>query len=143
MTDDITLRRIVRAPRARVFDAWTKAEHLRQWWGPGPVTCPEAEVDLREGGQYRIANREEDGNIIWIEGAFERVERPSELVYSWSIGDGGAPSRVTVRFAEHPEGTELTLTHERIASDAIRENHLMGWNGCLDKLEAYAAGLSG
>ena len=42
--------------------------------GTGPVTCPQAEVDLREGGSYRLANLEPDGSIIWITGRFEHVE---------------------------------------------------------------------
>ena len=57
----LSLTRVIRAPLEKVFAAWTRPELLRQWWGPGPVTCPEAEVDLREGGAYRLANVEADG----------------------------------------------------------------------------------
>jgi uncharacterized protein YndB with AHSA1/START domain len=135
----LTISRVIRAPRAKVFAAWTEPDLLTQWWGPGPTTCPEAHVDLREGGSYRLANRDQDGSIVWISGTFERVRAPDELVYTWTIGDGGAPSLVTVEFRPHTDGTEIVLTHERIASEPVREMHLMGWNGCLDKLEAMFA----
>lgn len=134
----LSLSRIIRAPRQFVFDAWTKPALLMQWWGPEGVECPEAQVDLREGGAYRIANRHGDGSIIWISGVFERVRPPDELVYSWNIGRPGADgSRVTVKFRPHAEGTELVLVHERLAAD-LRDMHLLGWNGCLDGLEALA-----
>ena len=38
----LNLSRIIRAPRERVFAAWTDPDLLKQWWGPGPVSCPEA-----------------------------------------------------------------------------------------------------
>jgi len=137
----LTLTRVIRAPPQKVFAAWTEPDLLMQWWGPGPVTCPEAHVDLREGGAYRIANLEEDGSITWIEGTFERVRAPEELVYTWSVSIvPGDPTRVRVMFLPHAEGTDLVLTHERFAVEAVRDMHVMGWNGCLDKLEALFAG---
>jgi uncharacterized protein YndB with AHSA1/START domain len=138
---ELHLRRVIRAPREDVFAAWTEPELLKQWWGPGPVTCPEAEVDLREGGGYRIANREPDGNIIWISGTFRTVRAPEELVYTWRLEDAaGEPTLVRVSFLPHDEGTELVLTHERFAVEAVRDMHLQGWNGCIDKLAAMLAG---
>lgn len=137
---ELALTRIIRAPREKVFAAWTDPKLLVQWWGPGPVTCPEAEMDLRAGGAYRIANREPDGSILWIHGRFERVEKPKELVYTWTVGDNpGLPTLVTVSFLSHPEGTELQLRHERFTDPASRDMHLQGWGGCVDKLEVLLA----
>lgn len=137
----LNLRRLIRAPREEVFAAWTEPELLRQWWGPGPVSCPEAEVDLRDGGAYRLANLETDGSITWISGRFERVRAPEELVYTWSVSViPGDPTLVRVMFLPHAEGTELVLTHERFAVEALRDMHLQGWGGCIDKLETLLAG---
>ena len=107
----------------------------------GPVTCPEAQVDLREGGSYRIANLEADGSITWISGNFERVRAPEELVYTWNVSIlPPGPTLVTVRFLPHAEGTELVLLHERFTDAAVRDMHGEGWGGCIDKLEAMLAG---
>jgi uncharacterized protein YndB with AHSA1/START domain len=137
---ELNLRRVIRAPREAVFAAWTEPELLKRWWGPGPITCPEAHVDLREGGAYRLANREPDGKIVWISGTFERVRAPEELVYTWRVGEADdEPTLVRVKFLPHAEGTELLLTHERFAVEAVRDMHLQGWGGCIDKLEAMLA----
>jgi uncharacterized protein YndB with AHSA1/START domain len=137
---ELTLSRVIRAPREEVFSAWTDPELLRKWWGPGPVTCPEAEVDLREGGAYRLANREANGSITWIFGTFERVRPPEELAYTWNVSIvPGGPTLVRVRFLPHPDGTELLLTHERFAAEAVRDMHVEGWNACIDKLDALLA----
>lgn len=134
----LTTTRIIKAPRDRVFTAWTTPELLMKWWGPGPVTCPEAHVDLREGGEYRIANKSPDGDIIWISGIFKLIDKPEKLIYEWNISAaGGTITLVTVLFNEHPEGTELILTHERFPDQPIRDMHLAGWGGCLDKLEIF------
>ena len=136
----VSMTRVIRAPRERVFAAWTDPEILRRWWGPGPVVCPEAHIDLREGGEYRIANRQPDGSIVWISGIFERVRRPEQLVYTWSVSAYPENATlVTLDFREHPEGTELVLHHERFADAATRDMHMAGWEGCFVKLEALFA----
>ena len=134
--DRLQFSKLVRAPRERVFAAWTQPELLKQWWGPEGVSCPEAHVDLRAGGKYRLANLQPDGQIIWIVGTFEDVNPPEKLVYNWSIeAMGVASTLVTVLFNEHPEGTELVLTHERFNAAPVRDMHLQGWGGCVAKLE--------
>jgi uncharacterized protein YndB with AHSA1/START domain len=128
----------MRANVERVFEAWTRPEHLLKWWGPRPVTCVEAEVDLREGGAYRIANLFPDGRVLWIFGQFEIVEPPKRLVYTWQTDEKEAAladaSRVTVLFEAQAAVTEVIVLHERIDSEATRTGHEQGWNGCLDNL---------
>lgn len=138
MTDSYTLAisRIIPAAPARVFEAWTSPEKLRQWWGPAGVECSDAAVDLRVGGRYHLDNALPDGRVLRISGVFEAIEPPSRLVYSWQLGEGGAVERVTVRFCERDGGTEVTIEHERIATEAARDEHQRGWGGCLDGLVA-------
>ena len=137
----LNLRRAIRAPRERVFAAWTTPELLMQWWGPDNVTCPEAEVDLREGGTYRLANLDADGTIVWISGNFQEVRPPEELIYTWRVSLAPTESTlVRVQFLPHAAGTEIVLTHDRFAEAAVRDMHVAGWEGCIDKLEALLAG---
>lgn len=131
----LIVRRTIRATPERLFEAWTTAEQLRQWWGPAGVTCPVAEVDLRVGGRYRLANETPDGTV-WISGEFERITRPEELVYTWSIEPASKPpERVTVRFEAKEGSTEVVVIHERIETEAARDEHQRGWQGCLDGLD--------
>src|SRR5581483_12056335 len=98
----LEVRRAVRASQQRVFELWTDPGEIVQWWGPPGVTCPEATVDLRVGGEYRIANRFPDGQIVWIHGRFEVIDEPNRLVYTWQIETDARRAqhteRVTVRF---------------------------------------------
>jgi uncharacterized protein YndB with AHSA1/START domain len=141
----LVVRRTINAPVARVFEAWTEPRHLLRWWGPRPVICSQAEVDLRAGGAYRIGNQLPDGTVVWISGEFEVVDPPKMLVYSWRV-EGRAtpsgPSRVTVRFESRSGGTEVVVLHERIDSEETRVDHEHGWNGCLDNLESLFAAVN-
>ncbi len=135
----LVARRTIRASAERIFDAWTRPEHLRAWWGPRPVTCSGAEVDLRVGGRYRIANAIPDGTTVIIEGEFREILPPHKLVYTWQMGQGGEESLVTVRFEPRGESTEVVVVHENIPTDAVRDSHEKGWEGCLDGLAAFFA----
>jgi uncharacterized protein YndB with AHSA1/START domain len=136
----LVVRKIIRASPERLFDAWTRPEQLRNWWGPTSVTCIGAEIDLKVGGRYRIANQFPDGKVLWIGGEYELIERPGRLVFSWQLESPAAPAeRVTVTFAPRGESSEVTVTHERIANAATRNLHEQGWLGCLDGLAQYAS----
>ena len=140
MKEELTVRRLIPAAPAVVFDFWTQAEHVKKWWGPKAVTCPEAEIDLRVGGQYRIANLLPDGEIIWIHGEFELIEPPSLLRYTWAFGLDTPPTeRITVRFEPAEGGTSLTILHENVPAGPRRDGHEQGWIGCLEGLVEYTA----
>lgn len=139
-SSDVTLivRRTIAASAARLFEAWTQPAQLMRWWGPRGVSCTSAEVELKVGGRYRLANQFADGKVIWISGVFEVIEPPTLLIYTWCIEPASSnPERVTVAFQARGEGTEVIVTHQRIASAAARDMHQQGWLGCLDGLLAY------
>jgi uncharacterized protein YndB with AHSA1/START domain len=142
-TVSLAVRRIIRATPERLFDAWTDRSELLAWWGPPGVECIDAQIDLRLGGEYRIANRFSDGRVVWISGEFEIIERPRQLVYTWRLdSEKSEPERVTVRFVPQGEQTEVIVLHERITGDAARRGHKQGWDGCLAGLERYVSSAS-
>lgn len=146
MTDTTTatalrLERTFDASREAVFDAWTNPEVLRRWWAAGPDwDTPLAEVDLREGGAYRLTMRDpESGMQPTVAGEFTDVRRPERLVYTWTWEDTpGSPSEgsvVAVDFEESDGRTTVTLVHSGLGTDESRGQHEHGWNACLDNLE--------
>lgn len=138
---ELFVSKVVKADRNRVFAAWTTPDLVRQWWGPPPFTCPVAEIDLRVGGAYRLANRGIDGEIIWISGSFTRVEAPEALSYTWSLSTHSTgPSLLHVYFLDHPDGTEVRIHHERFADATVRDEHVLGWQGCLGKFAEFLTG---
>jgi uncharacterized protein YndB with AHSA1/START domain len=140
-TATLVVRRIIKATPERVFEAWTNPEQIKKWWGTESISCPDAEVDLRAGGRYRVANQLPDGRVVWISGEFEVVEPPHKLVYTWRMGSDGQDSeRVTVRFEPREGATEVIIVHERIPNQKTREAHENGWYGCLDGLVEFLGG---
>lgn len=135
----LVVRRTIRATPERLFDAWTDPAELVRWWGPKDVVCTHAEIDLRVGGRYRLANRFPDGAIVWIGGEFERVDRPSRLVYTWRVEPQTESERVTVTFDPRDGGTEVIIRHERIPDSTRRDGHEAGWRDCLESLANLAA----
>lgn len=139
---DTTLRlsRIFRAPRHRVFRAWTDPEALKKWWGPQGFTTPAAEVDLRVGGVYRLTMKPPAGDEYYLTGTYREVRPPARLVYTWNwersgdARDAMGETLVTVEFLDRGESTEVVLTHELFPNTERRDGHAHGWNGCFDKL---------
>ena len=137
----LVVRRTIRARPEALFAAWTDPQQLVRWWGPEGVTCTAAEIDLRVGGRYRIANRMPDGSTLWIAGEFELIDPPSRLIYSWRLEIPEASTeRVSVNFVPRDTATEVIVTHERIASVAARTRHESGWIGCLAGLARLEEG---
>jgi uncharacterized protein YndB with AHSA1/START domain len=133
----LVMSHTIRAAPERLFEIWTHPDHLLKWFGPESATCVGPEVDLRIGGRYRIGNRFPDGNILWISGAFEVIEKPSRLVYSWGLEPAAPQERVTVRFEPKGDRTEVTVVHENIPSPELRDGHEKGWKECIEGLIDY------
>lgn len=133
----LEIRRVLAAPRERVFAAWTRAEELRKWFAPGPLTTAVAESDLRVGGRYRVTMRGPDGIEHTVGGVYQVIEPPQRLVYSWRWEDkpSAGESTVTVEFNERGGGTEVVLRHDGLPNEKEVADHTHGWNGCFEKLE--------
>lgn len=138
----LTLVRRIKARPEIVFDAMTTPEGLRMWFGPdaGPVLI--AETDARVGGHYRVRFRMLDGTEHEASGAYLELKKPERIAMSWrwtgGVEDPGE-SRVIAALRPIAEGTELTFTHELLATEETRQSHEEGWTGSLDKLVRYLA----
>jgi uncharacterized protein YndB with AHSA1/START domain len=136
--------RTIEAPREDVFRAWTDPEQIRSWWGPGEFTCPEAEIDLRPGGSYRLVMQPTAGDPFVVAGTYREVEPPARLVYTWRWETGpaadGSESLVMVEFRDRGTKTELALSHSDFPASHGPAPYQMGWEGGLDKFERLFAG---
>ncbi len=136
----VVLRRVFHAPPALVFDAFTKPEMLKEWWGHEDTTTPVAEVDLRVGGAYRLEMVGKAGGRFALAGEFRVIEPPRKLAYTWNWVEGGpfkGETLVTLEFKDHSEGTELVLTHEGFDDPKIRDQHDQGWSSSFNCLDSY------
>ena len=135
--------RIIRASRARVWEAWTNPEMMKQWMGPANRYCPEARLDVREGGAYFLQIDAKPGVEMpegaprgsSAEGVYTVVEPVDRLQFTWRPSfNPGEESMVTVTFANADGGTEVTILHERVTAQGCA-GYGSGWAGSLEKLD--------
>ena len=149
MTGELTLTRVFDAPRMLVFDAWTDAKHMAQWWGPHHFTNPVCEIEARAGGRINIHMRGADGTTHVTQGAFVEFVRPEKLVFVNNARDLNGTllleGMTTVRFADEGGKTRMTL-HTRAKGHVpmapmMLKGMEMGWSQSLERLAAVAAAL--
>ncbi len=160
---EVTLTRALAAPPDRVFRAWTRAEQLRQWFGPRDVEMPVCELDARPGGPIRFCHALPGGRALWFQGVFVEVTPGERLVFDLAFVDAeGRPAAAhpvpgwpddgvittTVTLAATAGGTHMTV-HQAVrsadsaAAPAVARERAMaaeGWVSTLERLEAFVAG---
>lgn len=141
-TQELTSLSIVRHLRAspeRVFAAWTDPKILAKWFFPNSAfEVPVAETDVKVGGRYRIVMKSPDGELHDVSGVYREIVANKRLVFSWAwASEPNDQTIVTIDLRPIGGATELTLTHDRFATETSREKHLQGWTGCLANLETF------
>ena len=107
---EIVLTRVFDAPRNLVFDAFSKPELLKRWFGPRGWSLVVCEVDLRVGGGFRFVLRGPDGRDMGMRGVYREIVPPERSVHMESFDDYPGESQVTALFVEQGGKTTLTAT---------------------------------
>jgi uncharacterized protein YndB with AHSA1/START domain len=107
---EIVLTRVFDAPRHLVFDAFTKPELLKRWFGPRGWSLPVCEVDLRVGGTFRFVMRGPDGSEMGMRGVYRELAPPDRSVHTESFDDYPGESQVTTVLTETAGKTTLSAT---------------------------------
>ncbi|MFE7747005.1 SRPBCC domain-containing protein, partial [Nocardia sp. NPDC057455] len=111
---DLTIHRVIRAPRASVWNAWTDASSLAQWWLPAPTRCHVERLEIRPAGAF-VTKMSDDGVefVPHLDACFLVVEQRERLVFTNALDSGlrpaaGAPVPMTaeVTLRDHPDGTD-------------------------------------
>lgn len=142
---EITFTQILDAPRDIVFEAFSKAEHIRAWWLPAPCIMTQCTVDFRPGGVWRYAVQLPDGMHHNVRAIFRTIA-PNETIEfdDYFVDDNdkiidGLPSKhVTIRFDQAGEQTEL-IVHVQLQSVPERQKlvdmgFLQGFSTALGQL---------
>ena len=123
---EIAMTRAFNAPRAMVFDAWTKPEHVVRWYGCDVMTVPVCEIDLRVGGKWRFVMRGPDGVEHTMQGVYREIVPPGRLVFTEGYvteGFASGEAQVTIHFVEQDGRTTMT-SRSVYASAEERDRHL-------------------
>jgi uncharacterized protein YndB with AHSA1/START domain len=119
---EIVLTRLFDAPRSLVFDAMTKPEHVRRWWGilDERYSVTVCEIDLRPGGAWRFVGRGPQGEVAFY-GVYREIAPPERLVFTEIYAPfPQVESVVTSLFTEEGGKTRLTVT-ARYPSVEVRD----------------------
>jgi uncharacterized protein YndB with AHSA1/START domain len=138
----LALKRSYPVAPEKVWHAWTDAEALKRWWGPGgtqPVSL--AQLDLRFGGRFRIVFGGPEGKDHEVQGVYKEVVPNRKLVFTWTWPNSTPDrvSQVTIFFKPVAGGTDLEFLHEQFFDEAARDGHQRGWGESLVKLERFLA----
>ena len=120
--EEICLTRLFDAPRQLVFEAMTKPEHIKRWWGrlSEGHSVPVCEVDLRVGGKWRFVNRHPQGEVAFY-GEYREIDAPNRVVFTEIFEQyPDTVSVVTSVFTEEAGKTRLTAT-VRYPSKQVRD----------------------
>ena len=109
---EIRMTRLFDAPRRLVFDAMTRPEHVKRWWGclGDGYSVPVCEIDLRPGGRWRFVNRHPKGEAAF-HGEYREVTPPGRVVFTEIFEDfPDVESVVTAELSDEGGKTRLTAT---------------------------------
>ena len=142
---EIVMTRFFDAPRSLVFEAYTKPEHVRQWWGLRGHTTAVCEIDLRPGGAWRYVWRRGDGTEMAMSGLIKEVKAPERLVSTERWGPEWPETVNTLVLTESGGMTTMTLTityaSKEAREQATQTGMKEGMNASYERLDRLAASI--
>jgi len=152
MTDthehELVLTRLIDAPRALLYRAWTDPEMLKQWFAPLPYTTPHAELDVRPGGANLVVMRGPDGQDMPNHGIYLEVVPNEKIVFTDAFTAAWVPSAkpfmtVILTFEDEDGKTRYTARVRHWTAEDKETHEKMGfhqgWGICADQLTALVA----
>ena len=147
---DLTLERIIRAPRATVWKAWTDPAQFEQWWVPAPAVCRVERLEVRPGGAM-VTQLSDDGSqfgphldaVILVADELERIVFTNAIDSNWRpVSPQPIAMTAEVMLADHPDGTDYRIV-VRHGDPASRARHAElgfadGWGTVTKQLAAVA-----
>ncbi len=109
---EIRMTRLFNAPRQLVFEAMSKPEHVKRWWGilDEHHSVPVCEIDFRPGGAWRFVGRGPKGDFAFY-GVYREIKAPERVVFTEIYEPfPDAESVVTSVLTEENGKTRLTVS---------------------------------
>ncbi|MGH6645198.1 MAG: SRPBCC family protein [Bradyrhizobium sp.] len=141
---DLTISRVIKAPRPAVWSAWTDRASFEQWWVPEPARCRVLEMDLSPGGAFATLISENGGDFTphlsacvldIVDG--ERIVFTNALVGGWRPAEQPFMTAI-ITLQDHPAGTDY-VAHVMHKNNADRTMHeemgfYDGWGTVVEQL---------
>jgi uncharacterized protein YndB with AHSA1/START domain len=145
---DLTISRIIKAPRPVIWSAWTDPASFEQWWVPAPAKCKVQEMDLRPGGSLVTQISESGGDFMpHMSACFLAIDDLERIVFTDALVGGWRPAEqpfmtAIITLRDHPQGTEY-VAHAMHKNSTDRHRHEAmgfydGWTTVTEQLATLA-----
>lgn len=150
---DLTVERIIHAPRAAVWRAWTDPSRFEQWWVPAPALCRVDRLEVRPGGAF-VTRFSEDGLEFGphLDACFLVADELERIVFTNAVDSAWRPANpapvamtAEITLSDHPDGTDYRAV-VRHGDPAARARHADlgfadGWGSVTAQLAKIAENL--
>ncbi|MBL4709938.1 MAG: SRPBCC domain-containing protein [Flavobacteriales bacterium] len=134
----VTIKRTLKAPIKLVWEAWTQADHIAQWWGPKGMNTKVIEHDFKVGGQWKYSMEMPDGNEFISDGVYLEIEEFKKISSIANFRPMTEGVEIQSLFEEDGDQTILTfnIIHptEEYRIQQEKMGILNGWGSVLDRL---------
>jgi uncharacterized protein YndB with AHSA1/START domain len=145
---DLTLQRVIRAPRRELWRAWTEPALLERWWIPAPMLTRVDLLDVRPGGGF-VTCMSEDGRefVPHTDSVFLVVEHEHRLVFTNAVNSVWRPASpkpvamtAEIILGEHLDGTDYRAIVRHADPERRAHHEQLGFfNGWGSVTQALAA----
>lgn len=141
---DLTISRLIKAPRAAIWSAWTTPAKFEKWWIPEPALCKVEAMELRPGGAL-VTLMSENGSAFapHLDACFLALDPAERIVFTNALTAGWRPAEqpfitAIITLKDHPDGTDYSA-HVMHKSKADRNMHAEmgfydGWGTVIGQL---------
>ena len=132
-TTVITVESTINAPVEKVWEFWSKPEHITKWNNASDDWhTPRAENDLRVGGKFSARMEAKDGSFGFDFGGVYDAVRENEYI-EYTLGDD---RKVKVNFIPQGNKTKVVESFDAESTHSV-EMQKGGWQAILDNFKKY------
>ena len=137
----LTLKRTFNAPIDLVWEAWTKPEHIAQWWGPKGLEVKVIHHEFKVGGKWKYVMMMPNGGEFITEGTYSEIVKEKRIVSSADFKPMTEGVEIRVLFEKNGDKTNFTFSVVHATEDYCRQQEKMGfyngWGSTFERLDVY------
>ena len=141
---ELSISRVVNAPRDLVWKVWTSADHIKHWWGPSGFTNTIFKMEVTPGGEWEFIMHGPDGTDYKNKHIYKEVIKPEKLVLEHVTGPRFL---MTVTFQDRGKQTLVSIHSIFESAEQLKEvikvfKADIGMKQNVDRMENYVVNLN-
>jgi len=142
----LSLQRIIDAPVAIVWEAWTQPDHIAHWWGPKGMKTKVIEHNFKAGGSWKFTMEMPNGAEFISEGVFSEIVPLEKIITSAEFKPMTTGVQLQALFEAQGEKTIFTFKVVHPTEEYCKQQEQMGfmngWGSVFNNLEEYVGSLT-